>query len=124
MTPDSGIIKPENRKEWMRALKAWPNFLKHADNDPAETIVFNSAVNEHILFESIIIFSNIYREKRPIFQCFHMWMIINESVWFKPEYIERIRKTVPIEQFKKLDKGEFFNEMLPIFTSGIIHTTN
>jgi hypothetical protein len=123
MTPDTDIIKPEKQAEWKRALKAPANFLKHADTDPTDTIFFNSAVNEHILFEATIFYSIITKETRPVLFCFHQWMLINESVWFKREHIDRVKKRVPIDHFRKFEKGEFFRKMLPniISTIGSVH---
>lgn len=124
MSPDSDIITPEGRKEWKRALKAWSNFMKHADNDPTATLFFKSDINEHIIIESIIWYSIITKETRPIFECFRVWMLINESVWFKKEFINRISKSIPINSFKKLNRSDFFNKALPVITRGLvtIHT--
>jgi hypothetical protein len=49
MSPDSDIVKPEHLSEWRRILKAAPNFMKHADKDPNETILFAPEFNDYVL---------------------------------------------------------------------------
>jgi len=120
MTPDSELIKPEKQQEFKRALKEWANFMKHADTDPAKTIFFNPEVNEYLLFDAVTSYSIITKEIRPILHCFRIWFIICHPDIFFQEFIERVNKALPVNEFKCMNRGEFFQHALPIVTRSII----
>lgn len=120
MVPDSELIKPERRKEVRAALKKWANFLKHADNDPSETIFFNPDSNKFLLLEAAHQYLILTKEARPILHCFRIWFASAHPDLFESEFIDRVQKAIPPDYFMRMTKIQFFNETLPIFTNGII----
>jgi hypothetical protein len=53
---DSNIIRPERKKEFLRALNRPRNFVKHAETDAQETIEIDlSVVVEALLFECSVL---------------------------------------------------------------------
>jgi hypothetical protein len=118
--PVSDIIRPESRKEVRRGMREWANFMKHADSDPNATAFFNPASNEFLLYYAIETYSTLVTDIRPILQCFRAWFAICHPAVFPQEFNERIEKAFPINKRRRINKIEFFNETLPIFTSGLI----
>jgi hypothetical protein len=118
--PVSDIIRPESRKEVKRGMREWANFMKHADSDPKATAFFNPNSNEFLLYYAIETYLTLTKELRPILQCFRIWFAICHPDVFPQEFNERIAKVVPINKRRRINKIEFFNETLPILTSGLI----
>jgi hypothetical protein len=115
MMRDSDLIDPNMKDEWRKALKACPNFLKHADKDPHKTIRFSPDSNMTLLFESVMEYSEITGKKStPILHCMYTWTFIHRPLFFQTDRADMLRKSLSIENFINLDRPEFFREMTQI----------
>ena len=120
MMPDSPMIKPEKQREWKRRLKAASNFMKHAENDPVETLSFDPELNEFFLFDAIMSYTILTKETRPILQCFLTWLLNFRPEFFLPKYTQMLNNICPVDVLKNLDRASFFKIALPLVTSRII----
>ncbi len=106
---DPSLIKPEYHKEYHKALKSAPNFLKHADKDPEDSITFDPNLNKILLFEAVFNFGIITKQPRtPIFNCMFHWFFTRNPQYFQTEQAEILRKSIPVNDLLKLDRREFF----------------
>ncbi|SRR6266508_744311 len=106
---DPSLIKPEYQKEYHKALKACPNFLKHADKDPEASIAFNPTLNMILLFEAVMDFTAITKQRRTqIFDCMFYWIFIHNPKFFQSEQADLLRQSMPVNDFINLNKREFF----------------
>ena len=48
------VVKPEMRREYVKAVRSWANFLKHAKDDPEGEIEFKPAINDYNLWHCLI----------------------------------------------------------------------
>jgi hypothetical protein len=114
--PDLSFIKPEYHKEYYNALKAAPNFLKHADKDPDASISFDPTLNMHMLFEAVFNFGIITKQPRtPILNSMFHWVFVHHPSFFQSEQADLLRKSLPINDLLKLNRIKFFMQ----FTKGI-----
>lgn len=123
MMPDSNIVAPNMRKEWRKAFKAWPNFLKHADKDPDNTIQFNPETNIFLLFDAVLSYNTITKKTLPpILCCFFMWMFDHHPLAFQSEIAESFRKKFPINKNAEvLNRTQFFKKTMQVISIDIAY---
>ena len=59
---DHPNIPPERRREWIAAINAPRNFFKHADNDPNGVLEFDSAENEGLLLDAVLLYGTVGKD--------------------------------------------------------------
>ena len=59
---DHPHIPPERRREWIAAVNAPRNFLKHGDKDPEGTIEFDEEENERVLLDAVLLHGTVAKE--------------------------------------------------------------
>ena len=59
---DHPQIPAERRREWIAAVNAPRNFLKHADKDPEGTIEFDEEENERVLLDAVLLHGTVATE--------------------------------------------------------------
>ena len=59
---DHPQIPAERRREWIAAVNAPRNFLKHADKDPEGTIEFDEEENEQVLLDAVLLHGTVATE--------------------------------------------------------------
>lgn len=125
MMPDSDLINPQMRDKWRRALKAWPNFLKHADKDPNKTIQFNPDINLFILFDAVMSYNAITKKiLPPILHSLFIWVFVHHPLCFQTEIADNLRKNFPVDEFINLNRSQFFRDMTHIIYSNFTeHST-
>jgi len=109
MMEGGGMIKEEFLSDYIRVLRATPNFFKHADEDPDETHYFAPQVNELLLLDAIDVYGSWELEKRPIFTSFSAWMSLSNPRIIKKEFLERMEREVgSFESITEMGKKKFF----------------
>jgi hypothetical protein len=56
---DHPYVRPERRKEWINAINAPRNFLKHADKDPDGVLEFDEIENENLLLDAVLLYATV-----------------------------------------------------------------
>ena len=125
MMPDSDLINPTMKDEWRRALRAWPNFLKHANKDPYKTIKFNPDINLFILFDAVMSYNAITKNKLPpILHTLFIWVFVHHPLGFQTEIADNLRKICPVDKLIKFNRARFFQYVNQIILSGVIDHNN
>jgi hypothetical protein len=104
-------------KEFKRYINQPDNFLKHADQDPDGTLVFNARWTYAMLFEASHKYCGLTGEWRPLMALFLIWFVAQEPQIFEklPEFEGKF-PTVALRQLPK-DRRKFLSDFLSLATS-------
>lgn len=70
---DSPLVRPESRKEFIKAVNLPQNFFKHADLDSGSKLVFRYNVSHFYLFDAIRLFVLLRGSATYKMKVFLMW---------------------------------------------------
>lgn len=73
--PNSFLIQPDSKKEWIDINRRNYNFFKHANRDFSECIDFNIGKNYYVLFENINFLKMLDQSLTKDMQFFIIWLI-------------------------------------------------
>ena len=83
---DTDRVKPEYKKLWLQAMNREQNFLKHADRDPDEILVFNPDIVPYVLYDDAVMYAKL-TGGRMIREgaAFGMWFMLKNPQFLKSE---------------------------------------
>jgi hypothetical protein len=103
---DSEVVVDEYRKEWITAIRAVPNFFKHADRDPEATLDFAPATNEFLILFCITALSRMGEDQTCDEHAMVLWIMLN-----RPNLVKKGAYTgIPeegLEFLRSRSKAEF-----------------
>jgi len=108
---DSLINKAKDTKSVITKIRAPENFFKHADNDPEGLLSFASSQTAYLIFDAVILYSNITKSSNPFFTLFTYWM-----AWDNPEMFD-LPEVLKSSFDQSITKQEFYEQFLPIVKS-------
>lgn len=91
MIRDSGLIRPERKKEWLKAMSSSKNFFKHADKDPDDIHEFKSMFNDFSILDAVNMYGLLKKRRTPetlIFYC-----------WFALAYPDLVKESTDLDEF-------------------------
>lgn len=87
-------IKPEKKNEYFRALYKIRNFLKHADQDPAEILEIPDGLDELYISIALNLFSRVYGEMFLRGLIFQIWFVYFYPSTYKEDYGEKLKRII------------------------------
>ena len=109
------LIRPEKQAEARAKFNRARNFFKHAKNDPEESIEFDPAHSEFLLFDACTQYRELTGELVPALGVFQAWFWIawDKLVDHTPNnIIDQFRSAVPSR-----DRRTFFAECMALVTA-------
>ena len=102
-------IKNGMEKEYMRLLHAAPNFFKHADNDADDTLEFNPAGTEFVIFDAVETYNVLAVHITPLMTVFRFRFYISYTHLWGADIPPLLSKSFDVEILKSLTRKQFFN---------------
>jgi len=87
----SDRIRPENMTEWVNALNATQNFLKHADRDPDEEHEYVEESTLFLLFECVDLAIHLLKWDARERLAFEMWFAFSFSHLVQPDFMQSLK---------------------------------
>src|SRR5476651_443216 len=84
------LIKPDKRKEWLVIYNKMENFIKHADNDPHETMAFNPELTPLTMFDATTSLEKLSGNLSDDLLAFKTHFIFNNQDFFLPPLSDQI----------------------------------
>ena len=109
---------PENAKDIRRAFRKAQNFFKHADSDPAATLVFRPLCNEFFLIEAVENYHELTAERPPIMKAFQLCFKLRYPDVFVIPETDKDRLRVAAGHFAPSERTLFFTLLVPQLMGG------
>ena len=103
-------VRPEHRKEVRGILVEAQNFFKHADRDAMETLDFNPATTEYLLWDCCQTYERLTGQKLPLLGLMKVWFALSHRDLLSDEMQAEFAR-IGSENIE--DRGAFLESMLP-----------
>jgi hypothetical protein len=89
------LIRPERMKEWISALNATQNFLKHADRDANSVHTYVEEGTVLLMYEAVELADRITPATGRERLAFQLWFVFSYPEMVDPAFLERLRAANP-----------------------------
>jgi hypothetical protein len=96
-------------KELKKAICRAETFLKHAKDDPNDSLTLSSSLTEAVLYSAIECYRRLVKEKSALMGLFMAWLSFQRPELLNEQARDKFAGLIPALQ--KLSKREFFTEL-------------
>ena len=112
---DTDAIKDEYRNQWINTVKRAVNFLKHANKDPDDAIVFSPSQNMLFLMSAAGGIRLLGEQPSYPVTAFMVWMIINKPTRVTAELRKLFEDRIGVDDLKQLKAAPTKKDFFEIF---------
>ena len=112
MGADRPEIRPEARKRARAVFAEAKNFFKHANRDPAATLMFTPEATRFYLLEAADRYLELAGEQPPILRVYIIYHALTHPEIFTPQFVQQLRKSLPVDAVTHIQKSQFFTYAL------------
>ncbi|HXE42340.1 MAG TPA: hypothetical protein VN516_04880 [Candidatus Baltobacteraceae bacterium] len=106
------FVIPGKEKELAKLFKEAENFFKHADRDPEGVIDFSPEINELLLWEASLKYSELTSEETSAMVAIQLWFQVKHPEYFKLEASKQNKFKQSALWAKSVGKKQFYREIL------------
>jgi len=111
------IENEDGKRRWLKLMNKEKNFLKHADMDPENAMLFDSEISKVFIVAACTGIKTINRTGACLsknIRSFMLWILIHDKEWFNREWYESVMGEtlcIELEDAAKISKLDFFYVM-------------
>ena len=102
----------EKKKNWLNCSNEAENFFKHADRDPEGVIDFSPEINELLLWEASLKYSELTSEETSPMAAIQLWFQVKHPEYFKLEASKQNKFKQSALWAKSAGKKQFYKAIL------------